>query len=87
MPSDSNKADYALHWWVNETVGYYFSAGLHQNNIYIFPKYDLVVVRNSSYTRNGDARVRAGDNYHFTIPPANWSDSTFLSYITSAILE
>ncbi|MBV32013.1 MAG: hypothetical protein CMK36_01050 [Porticoccaceae bacterium] len=87
VPSDSNKADYALQWWVNETGGYYFSAGLHQNNIYIFPEYDLVVVRNSTYTRQGDARVRTGDNYHLTIPPANWSDSTFLSHITGAILE
>ncbi len=87
VPSDSNRADYALQWWVNETGGYYFSAGLHQNNIYIFPQYDLVVVRNSIYTRRGDARVRTGDNYHLTIPPENWSDTTFLSHITSAILE
>ena len=87
VPSDSNKADYALQWWVNETGGYYFSAGLHQNNIYIFPEYDLVVVRNSTYTRRGDARVRTGDNYHLTIPPADWSDPTFLSHITGAILE
>ena len=87
VPSDSNKADYALQWWVNETDGYYFSAGLHQNNIYIFPEYDLVVVRNSTYTRRGDARVRTGDNYHLTIPPADWSDPTFLSHITGAILE
>jgi len=85
VPTGTDNQNYALQWWVNSSAGYFSSQGLNKNNIYIFPELDLVIVRNSLYTKVGSSSIRTGDNYHATLEPLDWSDSEFLSYITDAI--
>ncbi len=87
VPSNSNNQGYALQWWVNQNAGYFFAAGLHTNNIYVFPELDLVVVRNSTYTKVGSSSIRTGGNYHFTVAPLSWSHSSFLEPIVEAITD
>lgn len=85
VPTGTNNPYYALQWWVEPAYGYFYSAGLHQNNIYVYPQYDLVIVRNSSYTKIGDEAIRSAANYHSTLPPSDWSDAEFLTPIINAI--
>ncbi len=85
VPEGTDNQYYALQWWVNPSGGYFYSAGLNKNNIYIFPELDLVVVRNSLYTKMGSSSIRTGDNYHLTLEPLDWSNQEFLSYITDAV--
>ena len=85
VPSGTSNQYYALQWWVSPSGGYFYSAGLHTNNIYIFPDLDLVVVRNSLYSKIGDSSIRSGSNYHSTLEPGDWNNTEFLSYITNAI--
>ena len=85
VPTGTNNPYYALQWWVEPAYGYFYSAGLHQNNIYVYPQYDLVIVRNSSYTKIGDEAIRSEANYHSTLAPSNWSDADFLTPIINAI--
>ena len=87
VPEGTDNPSYALKWWVNQSAGYIYTAGLHKNNIYIFPQYDLVIVRNSSYTKEGSGSIRTGANYHSTMSAVGWDDSTFLSYITGSISD
>lgn len=76
---------YGLHWWVNPQLNYFYSAGANKNHIYIFPQHDLVIVRNSVYTRTGDSTIRTGSNWHYTENPNSWNDADFVSYVTDAI--
>ena len=85
VPEGTDNQYYALQWWVSPSGGYFYSAGASKNNIYIFPELDLVVVRNSLYTKMGSSSIRTGDNYHLTLEPLDWSNPEFLSYITNAI--
>ena len=85
VPSGTSNQYYALQWWVSPSGGYFYSAGLHTNNIYIFPDLDLVVVRNSLYSKVGVSSIRSGSNYHSTQAPGDWNNTEFLSYITNAI--
>ena len=85
VPSGTSNQYYALQWWVSPSGGYFYSAGLHTNNIYIFPDLDLVVVRNSLYSKIGVSSIRSGSNYHSTQAPGDWNNTEFLSYITNAI--
>lgn len=78
-------ASYGLHWWVNPELDYFYSAGMDKNHIYIFPQYDLVIVRNSVYTRTGDSTIRTASNWIRTEGPNSWSDADFVSYVTNAI--
>ena len=84
-PEGSVTRNYAMQWWVRPTQGYFMALGLHDNNIYVFQDQDLVIVRNSLYTKVGSSSVRTGGNYHQTQPPSTWSHAVFLSYITNAI--
>ncbi len=76
---------YGLQWWINPQLDYFYSAGASKNHIYIFPQHDLVIVRNSIYTRTGDSTIRTGSNWHRTDNPNSWSDADFVSYIADAI--
>lgn len=75
VPSGTSNQYYALQWWVSPSGGYFYSAGLHTNNIYIFPDLDLVVVRNSLYSKIGDSSIRSGSNYHSTLEPGDWNNT------------
>ena len=87
VPEGTSNQYYALQWWVSPSGGYFYSAGLHQNNIYIFPNLDLVVVRNSLYTKVGSSSIRSGNNYHATVEPLDWSNPEFMSLITDAVVN
>jgi CubicO group peptidase (beta-lactamase class C family) len=85
---------YALHWWTNVSglevngaeVRLFTARGLHDQNVYVFPELDLVVVRNGLYTKVGDgSTVRTGGNYLSTQQPASWDDVPFLTPILRSI--
>lgn len=76
---------YGLHWVVNHDLEMFASAGLHQNNIYVFPNLDMVVVRNSIYNRIGVEAIRVGGNYHETFEPMNWMSLSFIQPIIDAV--
>lgn len=78
---------YALQWWVFSEWGAIVAIGLHTNNIWVYPDIDLVVVRNSFYTRIGSRLVRTEDNYHYTKPPETWDSNRFLGYILGAVSD
>lgn len=77
---------YGLHWVVNNNLEMYAAAGLHQNNIYVFPNLDMVVVRNSLYNRIGVETIRVGGNYHETFEPMNWMSLSFIQPIIDAVV-
>tara|TARA_B110000305_G_scaffold108282_1_gene121861 strand:- start:817 stop:1959 length:1143 start_codon:yes stop_codon:yes gene_type:complete len=81
----SSDASYGLQWWINSDLGYFYAAGFHKNHIYIFPQHDLVIVRNSNYTRTGTDTVRTGSNAHRTDGPNQWSDADFVTLVTAGI--
>lgn len=85
VPEGTNNPYYGLQWWVEPSYGYFYSAGLHQNNIYVYPQYDLVIVRNSTYTKEGADAIRSENNYHSTLPPLDWSDADFLTPIIESL--
>jgi CubicO group peptidase (beta-lactamase class C family) len=85
---------YALHWWTNVSglmvngaeVRLFTARGLHDQNVYVFPELDLVVVRNGLYQRVGDgSTVRTGGNHLSTQQPASWDDLPFLTPILRSI--
>ena len=52
-PNSSNVYGYGYQWWIPEQPeGDYFAAGIYNQNIYIYPAKDLVIVKTSA-------------NYHF----------------------
>lgn len=78
---------YALQWWIFSEWGAIATFGYHVNNIWVYPELDLVVVRNSLYTKVGERRVRTGNNYHYTRGPEEWNSDRFLSYILQAVTD
>tara|TARA_B100000530_G_scaffold301814_1_gene223309 strand:+ start:2003 stop:3349 length:1347 start_codon:yes stop_codon:yes gene_type:complete len=86
----SETIEYGYQWYMHEGLNdgedfldvFAFGAkGYSTNHITIVPSYDLVIVRNSLYSRNinvGSESVRTGDlddldnaNYHLTLYPGN----------------
>ena len=87
---ESNKvatglSNYGLHWWVYPSTGFIGALGLHTNDIWVSKDLDLVVVRNSTYTKVGSDSIRTGSNIHITTGPSSWNNTEFLTYITSSI--
>ena len=78
---------YGLHWWVYPSTNFFAAQGLHTNDIWVNQSLDLVVVRNSDFTRYGTESVRTGSNIHSTQAPGSWNNTEFLSYITDSISE
>lgn len=84
---------YALQWWTDvqglvvngSPVRLFTARGLDEQNIYVFPELDLVVVRNGIYRRIGTEAVRTGNNFLTTLSPASWDDTAFLGPILRAI--
>ena len=73
---------YGHQWWIFGSDNTYASQGLHENDIYIFPNKDLIILRNSFYEKLGDgSTVRSGNNHHYTLPPSSWNDLTFIEPI------
>jgi len=78
---------YGLHWWVYPATNFFAAQGLHTNDIWINQSLDLVVVRNSDFTRYGTDSIRTGSNIHSTKPPDSWNNTEFLTYITDAVIQ
>lgn len=78
---------YGLHWRVANSNKMFASAGLHQNNIYVFPESDLVIVRNSIYNQQGSETIRVGNNFHETFEPMGWMELSFIQPILDALLN
>ena len=76
---------YGLHWWVYPSTNFFAAQGLHTNDIWINQSLDLVVVRNSDFTRYGTDSIRTGSNIHSTNPPDSWNNTEFLTFITESI--
>ena len=77
--------NYGLHWWIfpeNNLIG---ALGLHTNDIWVYKDLDLVIVRNSKYTRFGTESVRSGQNIQVTQAPESWDNIEFLGYIVDSI--
>ena len=69
---------YRYYWWPVARGGY-GAFGLQGQMIVIYPEYDLVVLRFTLYTRQGDGRtVRTPTNYHDTPAPENFDNGEFL---------
>ena len=91
---------YGYQWWLSDALGAkhaYFSARDHDGQyIYVFPQYDLVVVRNGWYDKfEGDP---VADPYLWpllpsggrvpmlgSIPPDSWNDEEFLMPIIQSM--
>ncbi|MDA8682443.1 serine hydrolase, partial [Porticoccaceae bacterium] len=86
-PENTNNPLYALQWWLKAGSNNFLSIGLDSNNIYIYPDLDLVIVRNSLYTREGSSTIRTGGNFHNTLAPETWVHSDFLSPIVESISD
>ena len=86
-PENTNNPLYALQWWLEPGSNNFLSIGLDSNNIYIYPDLDLVIVRNSLYTREGSSTIRTGGNFHNTLAPETWVHSDFLSPIVESISD
>jgi len=80
-------SNYGLHWWIFPSSNFFAAQGLHTNDIWINQSLDLVVVRNSNFTRNGNESIRTGSNFHITQAPDSWNNTEFLSYITDSITQ
>ena len=79
--------NYGLHWWVYPDTGFIGALGLHSNDIWVHKNLDLVIVRNSEYTRLGNESIRTGQNIQVTSPPDSWDNYVFLGYITDSIID
>ena len=79
--------DYGLHWWVFPSSGFIGALGLHSNDIWVHKSLDLVVVRNSEYTRYGTESIRTGTNIQSTKAPDSWNNTEFLTLIADSIKE
>jgi CubicO group peptidase (beta-lactamase class C family) len=79
--------DYGLHWWVFPSSGFIGALGLHSNDIWVHKSLDLVVVRNSEYTRYGTESIRTGANIQSTRAPDSWNNTEFLTLIADSIKE
>ena len=77
--------NYGLHWWVYPSVNLIGALGLHTNDIWVYKDLDLVIVRNSDFTKYGTESVRSGQNIHVTTAPNNWNNTDFLTLITDSI--
>jgi CubicO group peptidase (beta-lactamase class C family) len=77
--------NYGLHWWVYPSVNLIGALGLHTNDIWVYKDLDLVIVRNSDFTKFGTESVRSGQNIHVTTAPNNWNNTDFLTLVTDSI--
>ena len=78
---------YGLHWWVYASTNFFAAQGLHTNDIWVNQSLDLVVVRNSDFTRYGTDSIRTGSNIHSTNAPSSWNNTEFLTYVTDSITQ
>ena len=75
---------YEYYWWPVARGGF-GAFGLQGQMVVVYPEIDLVVLRFTRYTRQGDGSVvRVGLNYHDTPAPENFDNGTFLTLMRNA---
>ena len=76
---------YGYQWWPDRSGKWFAAKGSRSNNIYVHPGLDIVVVRNSLYTRIGDSNSREDGSYHSTEFPAYWDDNEFFTLVIESV--
>ena len=76
---------YGYQWWPDRSGKWFVAKGSRSNNIYVHPGLDIVVVRNSLYTRIGSSNSRKEGSYHSTEFPAVWDDSEFFNLVIESV--
>ena len=76
---------YGYQWWTDRSGDWFVAKGSRNNNIYVHPGLDIVVVRNSLYTRVGNSHTREDGSYHSTEFPANWDDIEFFNLVIESV--
>lgn len=76
---------YGYQWWTDRFGDWFMAKGSRDNDIYIHPGLDIVVVRNSSYERVGESNSRADGSYHSTEFPAAWDDIEFFNLVIESV--
>ena len=76
---------YGYQWWSDRSGKWFAAKGSRSNNIYVHPGLDIVVVRNSLYTRIGNSNSRKDGSYHSTEFPAAWDDSEFFNLVIESV--
>ena len=76
---------YGYQWWPDKSGEWFAAKGSRSNNIYVHPGLDIVVVRNSLYTRIGNSNSREDGSYHSTEFPAAWDDSEFFNLVIESV--
>lgn len=81
--------DYGLHWWTFSNGGFFAAIGASDQSIWVFPYFDLIILRNGLYEKRGDPddyRV-IGGSYHDTAEASDWDDTVFMEPIFDAIID
>ena len=76
---------YGYQWWPDRSGKWFAAKGSRSNNIYVHPGLDIVVVRNSLYTRVGNSNTREDGSYHSTEFPADWNDIEFFNLVIESV--
>ena len=76
---------YSYQWWPHRSGDWFIAKGSRSNNIYVHPGLDIVIVRNSSYTRVGDSNTRKDGSYHSTEYPGVWNDTEFFNLVIGSV--
>ena len=77
---------YSYQWWADESGDWFMALGRNENNIYIHPGLDLVVVRNSTVSFFNDTGKTLATNYTTTQSPEIWDHRDFfLPIVRSAM--
>ena len=79
------KTGYGYQWWSDRSGKWFAAKGSRSNNIYVHPGLDIVVVRNSLYTRIGNSNSREDGSYHSTEFPADWDDIEFFTLVIESV--
>ena len=80
------KTGYGYQWWSDRSGKWFAAKGSRSNNIYVHPGLDIVVVRNSLYTRIGNSNTRKDGAYHSTEFPVDWDDIEFFSMVIDSVI-
>ena len=79
--------DYGLHWWSFNGGSSFAAIGADGQSIWVFPSFDLIVLRNGLYEKRGPADDYSvlGGTYHNTEDPGDFESGQLLSLIFDAL--
>ena len=81
--------DYGLHWWTFNGGASIAAIGANGQSIWVFPYFDLVIVRNGLYEKRGDPdeyRI-IGGAYPNAEEEGNFDVGTLLSLVFDAVID